>query len=125
MDENNEKHEGKTLVFNPGGFVLKLIFSVVVTVLLMENVVADSDGSIGFKIFSCGFYFVTLWFTASMFGFCLRATGNYLIAAILFVILVAAMFAGYQMLYEKSKVAGAVAGIVFIAVLIWLPINDV
>ncbi|MCM1022748.1 MAG: hypothetical protein NC395_01655 [Prevotella sp.] len=125
MNDCNEKYEGKTLVFSPGGFILKLIFSVVVTVLLMENVVVNSDGGIWFKIFSCALYFVMLWFTASMFGFCLRTTGNYLIAAILMVVLVIAMFAGYDWLNRKSAAAGAVVGIAFLVVLIWIPFSDI
>ncbi len=69
--------------------------------------------------------FVMFWFIASMFGFCLRATGNYIIAVILMVILVVVLSAGLTWVSSKGKLAGTIAGIVFILFLIWLPVNDV
>ena len=60
-----------------------------------------------------------------MFGFCLRATGNYIIAVILMVILVVAFSAGLTWVGSKGDMVGNIAGIVAILFMIWLPVNDV
>lgn len=123
-DENNE---GKLIVFNPSGFILKLIFSIGMTVLMI-SMMKDStlkDSSLLQTVFLTLCYFVIFWFAASMFGFCLRATGNYIIALILMFILLALLCAGITWLGDKNKIIGNIAGIVFILFLIWLPVNDV
>lgn len=123
-DQNND---GKIIVFNPSGFILKLIFSIGMTVMVISynknSVSANSDF---FSLIVLGICtFVMFWFIASMFGFCLRATGNYIIAVILMVILVVVLSAGLTWVSSKGKLAGTIAGIVFILFLIWLPVNDV
>ena len=123
-DENNE---GKIIVFNPAGFILKLIFSIGMPIMLTESYKSSQVVNpsllkvIGFAI--C--MFVVCWFAASMFGFCLRATGNYLIAIILMVFLLAAFSYGLTWIGGKSELAGNIVGILFIIFLLWLPVNDI
>lgn len=127
MSEENK--EGKVLVFSPAGFVLKLIFSVSLTALTVSSLKNNPDSMVNESVFRmillCVTYFVVLWFGASMFGFCLRATGNYIIAAILMVILLALLCAGVTWLGNKNEIIGNIVGIAFILFLIWLPVNDV
>ncbi len=121
------EHEGKTVIFSPSGFILKLIFSIALTIgmgAVTKDGMAESGG-IAYVIFSYALYFVMFWFLATLFGFCLRATGNYLIAVILMVVLLVLLAFGSQWLSEKNPSAGTIAGIVFLIALIWLPINDV
>ena len=123
----DEGYEGKTLVFSPSGFILKLIFVVVLTIGLgsmSQDSMAESGGIV-YVIFSYALYFVMWWFIASFFGFCLRATGNYIIAVILMFVLLGLLMFGLQWLAQINPLAEAVAGIAFVLLLIWLPINDV
>ena len=83
------------------------------------------SGGIAYVIFSHELYFVMFWFVATLFGFCLRATGNYLIAVILMVVLLVLLAFGSDWLTKKNPSAGTIAGLVFLLALIWLPINDV
>ena len=123
-DQNND---GKIIVFNPSGFILKLIFSIGMTALVISynKNGASANSDLSNLIFLGICTFVMFWFIASMFGFCLRATGHYIIAVILMVILIVAFSAGLTWVSSKGKLAGNIAGIVFILFLIWLPANDV
>lgn len=120
-------YEGKTLVFSPSGFILKLIFSVVLTILLgsVTRSGMAEEVSIAHVIFCYALIFVMFWFVATLFGFCLRATGNYIVAIILMVILLVLLAFGSEWLAKKNASAGTVAGLVFLVALVWLPINDV
>ncbi len=123
----DEENEGKTLVFSPSRFILKIIFAVALTIGLgtvTKEGMAESGG-IAYVIFSHALYFVMFWFVATLFGFCLRATGNYLIAVILMVVLLVLLAFGSDWLTKKNPSAGTIAGLVFLLALIWLPINDV
>lgn len=123
----DEEYEGKTLVFSPSGFILKIIFAVALTIGLgsvTKDGMAESGGTL-YVIFSHALYFVMFWFIASLFGFCLRATGNYIIAVILMIVLLVLLAFGSQWISQKNPSAGVYAGIGFLLVLIWLPINDV
>lgn len=126
MNNEDNTPQVKTLVFNPAGFVLKLIASVAFAVF-MGNLSKDGMAELGalYVIFSYALYFVMMWFLASLFGFCLRATGNYIIAAVLLIVLLVLLGYGSTWLSQKNPSAGTVGGIVFFLVLIWLPINDV
>lgn len=122
-DHDEEEYTGKVIVFNPAGFILKIIFSVGLTVLLGAY---NKEGGVSLNaVFSYAIIFVMFWFIASMFGFCLRATGNYIIAAILLVGLTFLLSMGMTWLSSKGEVAGTIGGIAFIVLLVWLPINDV
>lgn len=123
----NEEYEEKTLVFSPSGFILKIIFAVALTIGMgsfTKEGMAESGG-IAYVIFSHALYFVMFWFTATLFGFCLRATGNYIVAIILMVVLLFLLAFGSQWLTEKNPSLGTIGGIIFLLALIWLPINDV
>ncbi|MDE5992252.1 MAG: hypothetical protein K2G87_04305 [Oscillospiraceae bacterium] len=122
-----EDYEGKTLVFSPSGFILKIIFSVVLTIFLgsVTRSAMDEGVSIAYVIFCYALIFVMFWFVATLFGFCLRATGNYIVAIILMIILLVLLAFGSRWLTEKNASAGTIAGLVFLVALVWLPINDV
>ena len=122
----DEGFEGKTLVFSPGGFILKIIFTVALTIgmgSVSREGMAESGG-IAYVIFSYALYFVMFWFLATLFGFCLRATGNYIIAVILMLVLLGLLTFGSQWITQKNPSAGVFAGIAFLVMLIWLPVND-
>lgn len=122
----NEEQEVKTLVFDPARFILKLIASAAFAVLVGKYAREGiAEHGVLYVVFAHALYFVMMYFLASLFGFCLRATGNYIIAAILLVILLVLMAAGSDWLSKKSPTAGTVGGIVLLLVLIWLPINDI
>lgn len=117
--------EVKTLVFNPGGFILKLIASIAFAVFVGKTARESADHGVLYVIFAHALYFVMMWFLASLFGFCLRTTGNYIIAAILTVVLLVLLGFGSTWLSQKNPSLGTIAGIVFLLALVWLPINDV
>lgn len=117
--------EYKTLVFNPGGFILKLIASIAFAVFVGKTARESADHGVLYVVFAHALYFVMMWFLASLFGFCLRTTGNYIIAAILTVVLLVLLGFGSAWLSEKNPTLGTIAGIVFLLALVWLPINDV
>ena len=124
---SDETNEGKILIFSPSGFILKLIFTIAMTAVMtssLRNGTAE-DTSLFNVIAIYVMSFVMFWFAASMFGFCLRATGNYIIAVILMVILLVAFTAGISYLSSENETMGNIVGIGFIVFLIWLPINDI
>lgn len=124
---SDETNEGKIIVFNPAGFFLKLIFTIAI-IALMGSTAKDSmeeKGGLLYVIFFYVMMFCIFWFAASMFGFCLRASGNYIIAAILMVVLIALFSAGITWLDGQSRTLGNIAAIIFILLLVWLPINDI
>ena len=124
---SDETNEGKILFFSPSGFILKLIFTIAMTAVMtssLRNGTAE-DTSLFNVIAIYVMSFVMFWFAASMFGFCLRATGNYIIAVILMVILLVAFTAGISYLSSENETMGNIVGIGFIVFLIWLPINDI
>ena len=123
----NEEYTEKTLIFNPGGFILKVIFSIVFTIGV-GSYISDSMAESGGILYVIGGYavlFVASWFMASLFGFCVRTTGNYLIAIILMLVLLTVWTGGTQWLLTKNKLAGSIVELIFIVALIWLPINDI
>ena len=124
---SEEINEGKIIVFSPAGFFLKMLFSIGMSVLLTSSYSNSNSANSTFfqKTFFAVTAFVVCWFAASMFGFCLRATGNYIIAVILMVFLIALLSAGLTWIGGKSELVGYIVGIAFILFLIWLPIKDI
>ena len=120
----NEEYTEKTLIFNPAGFILKLIFSIVITFGMGSIGMAESGG-IFYVIGGYVILFVASWFMASLFGFCVKATGNYLIAIILMVVLLVVLIEGTQWLLAKNEIVGTIVEIIFIVALIRSPINDI
>ena len=123
----NEEYTEKTLIFNPGGFILKAIFSIVFTIGV-GSYISDGMAESGGILYVIGGYavlFVASWFMASLFGFCVRTTGNYLIGIILMFVLLSVWTGGTQWLLTKNKLAGSIVELIFIVALIWLPINDI
>lgn len=124
---SDEINEGKIIVFSPTGFILKMLFSIGMSVLLTSSYSNSKSVNSTFlqKTLFAVTAFVVCWFAASMFGFCLRATGNYIIAVILMVFLIALLSAGLTWIGGKSELVGYIVGIAFILFLIWLPIKDI
>ena len=124
---SDEINEGKIIVFSPTGFILKMLFSIGMSVLLSSSYRNSKYVNSTFlqKTLLVVTTFVVCWFAASMFGFCLRATGNYIIAVILMVFLVALLCAVLTWVCGKSELLGNTVGIAFILFLIWLPIKDI
>ena len=69
--------------------------------------------------------FLLLYFIATAFGFCLNATGNYLIAAIVFLIGIAVLSGLSVFVAKMGKAINIIASIAVVAGLFWLPIRDV
>ena len=122
---SDEINEGKIIVFSPTGFILKVIFSIGMSVLLSSSYRNSEyvNNTLFQKILFVVCAFVVCWFAASMFGFCLRATGNYIIAGILMVFLIALLSAGLTWIGGKSELIGYIVGISFILLVICLPVN--
>lgn len=115
-------NEEKVLVFSPAKFILKWIFALGAAIYFAAA--SSSDNSILYKIAMGGVMFVLFYFVASLFGFSLRATGNYIVAAVLFVILFVLLVFAESYIMGLGKTAQLIGGIVIIVGLIWLPIND-
>lgn len=81
----------KTLIFNPGGFILKIIICIVFTVFLAKTAFTGMEDPSFIKyvqaILEILLSFILIYDVCSLFGFALRTTGNYFIAAILWLIL--------------------------------------
>lgn len=123
----NDDMEEKIITFNPTGFILKTIFSVGLTVF-MGNRTAESmaeRGGLLYLVMNYVLFFVCFWFLATLFGFSLRASGNYIVAVVLMLILMAAGGAGMEWLSTKNALLGDIANIAFILLVIWLPIRDI
>lgn len=117
--------EGKTLFFNPGGYILKVIFSIGVPIWMMKG---SGDSGVFSNIIGFLFMALLLYGVATLFGFALRATGNYLVAAIVFGIFVAIFFAGINKLdafaSRFGNVGTAVLEILFMVLLTYPVIKD-
>lgn len=116
-------NEEKVLVFSPAKFILKWIFALGAAIYFALS--SSSDNSLLYKIAMGGVMFVLFYFVASLFGFSLRATGNYIVAAVLFVILFVLLVFAESYIMGLGKAAQLIGGIVIVAGLIWLPINDI
>lgn len=104
--------------FNMGKFILKMIFSIGICVLLVSQTHTDK---LLYNIFSGIAYFLLGYLIATIFGFTLNVTGNYIIAAILFFIAFAASIWGVTMLSGL----GTIGEILMILLLVWPPISDI
>lgn len=116
-------NEEKVLVFSPAKFILKWIFALGAAIYFAMS--SSSDNSLLYKIAMGGVMFVLFYFVASLFGFSLRATGNYIVAAVLFIILFVLLVFAESYIMGLGKAAQLIGGIVIVAGLIWLPINDI
>lgn len=74
--------EEKVLVFNPTGFIAKVVLSIVLSIAILT--IGWTDEGILLRIFSAVASFAVMYSVASLFGFVLRLSGNYIIAIILF-----------------------------------------
>ena len=116
-------------MFNPGGFVLKLLFSAGMPILMLSNLEGFGWEYIKENIVSVLLMFVLYYFIASVFGFAVRATGNYLIGLIVFVILLVVIVYGEMALMGYVQKVGQWAEIlsVFLVlfIFVWPLISDV
>ena len=115
--------EEKTLVFNPGGFFLKMIVSVAAAIMMTWS--DYSHDFFLFALFTTLTTFVALYAVASLFGFVLRLSGNYLIAIVLFIIAVFGYMKLFDFVTSKGAAAEIVFNIVFIVVTIALLVRDI
>ena len=116
-------------MFNPGGFVLKLLFSAGMPILMLSNLEEFGWEYIKENILSVFLMFVLFYFIASVFGFAVRATGNYLVGLIVFVILLVLFVYGEMKLTEYVRTVGQWAEMlsVFLVmfIFVWPLISDV
>lgn len=119
----------KVIIFNPAGFILKWIFSLGLTILMAVNMAGNYDSlSFGNMLNLVGagaVSFIVLYFVASFFGFCLRATGNYIIAAVVFLILICVASGIVSYISTLGALPNAIISIAVIGGLIWLPVRDI
>lgn len=112
--------------FNLPRYILKLIFSIGLSFFFVSKGSESFDDKGFFYLLAMGFVmFLLLYFIATAFGFCLNATGNYLIAAIVFVIGIAVLSGLSVFVAKMGKVINIIASIAVVAGLFWLPIRDV
>ena len=126
MSEVQNVAESKTLVFNPGGFILKVIFALAVPIMTTGNM-----ENVGFfsKIIGFAFFALLMYGIATVFGFAVRATGNYLIGLVVFGILLAIFFVVLDKIEKALSVFGGagtvIAELLVIALLVWPVVTDV
>ena len=81
----------KTLAFNPSGFILKIIICIVCAVFYAKTAFTGLEDPTPIKyvqeILQMLLSIILIYDVCSLFGFALRTTGNYFIAAILWLIL--------------------------------------
>lgn len=81
----------KTLVFNPSGFILKIIICIVCIIIYVKvSIIGMTDPTfIKYvqEILKMFLNIILIYDVCTLFGFALRTTGNYIIAAILWIIL--------------------------------------
>lgn len=112
--------------FNLPRYILKLIFSIGLSFFFVSKGSESFDDKGFFYLLAMGFVmFLLLYFIATAFGFCLNATGNYLIAAIVFLIGIAVLSGLSVFVAKMGKVINIIASIAVVAGLFWLPIRDV
>lgn len=126
MNKNTEDEsfteidEEKILIYNPAGFVIKLIVAVALTVMMVSY-----EDNLFYTIFDAAATFAGIYGMASLFGFLLRATGNYLIAIVVFI----AACVGYGKLFDYVTSSGlaleVIFDIVFMLVLIVVLVRDI
>lgn len=75
----NVAKEGKVVVFNPRGFILKMIFSIVVAYMSIKNMNEE-----GLVYCISGFLqmFVMMYLIGTLFGFAVNVTRNYVIGIV-------------------------------------------
>lgn len=102
--------------FNMGGFVIKWVLSLAATYYGIVREMSWEKGKVlGEILFAVG-VFLMIYLLATLFGFAVRTTGNYLIACIVFGVL----------LFGLTKIVYTAWGTVVVSVLIfWLPIYDI
>ena len=112
--------------FNLPRYILKLIFSIGLSFCFVSKGSESFDDKGFFYLLAMGFVmFLLLYFIATAFGFCLNATGNYLIAAIVFLIGIAVLSGLSVFVAKMGKAINIIASIAVVAGLFWLPIRDV
>ena len=88
----------KTLIFNPGGFILKIIICIVCAVLYGKTAFTGLEDPTFIKyvqeILAILLSIILIYDVCTLFGFALRTTGNYFIAAILWIILLVLICVG-------------------------------
>lgn len=126
MSEVQNVAEGKTLVFNPGGFIIKLIFAIAVPIATTGNM--EGKGILS-NIIGFAFFALLMYGIASLFGFAVRATGNYLIGLVVFGVLVAIFFVVLDKIEKALSVLGGagtvIAELLVIALLVWPLVMDI
>lgn len=126
---SKEQTTEKVLVFNPGGVVLKVLFSIGFIVLAAPKY--NGEGVLDFINYILSFVMVfVIWYAfASLFGFAVRATGNYLIGGILFLVLLVAFFAFFDKVNAVLTGLGGfgelLMNVIIIAVLALPVVSDV
>lgn len=121
---NDENVQVKTLIFNPAGFWLKMLFSIGFMVIFMKQGTADNVGFF-MNLMMGGFVFVGCYFIASLFGFALRATGNFIVAAIVFLIIFVVLAGVLSYIASFGKFWNTIISLAAIGGLIWLPVRDI
>ena len=112
--------------FNLPRYILKLIFSIGLSFFFVSKGSESFDDKGFFYLLAMGFVmFLLLYFIATAFGFCLNATGNYLVAAIVFAIGIAVLSGLSVFVAKMGKVINIIASIAVVTGLFWLPIRDV
>lgn len=126
---SEEQIKEKVIVFNPGGFILKVIFSLLwalspfigsekfTFLFFLKNI-------LGFAMIFCIFYFI-----ATMFGFSVRATGNYIIGFVVFLVLLCLLVGGLFVVGDYLGKWGFLGEIleyiVMIVIFVWPFVHDV
>ena len=113
--EENVEIVTETITFNPIGFIVNIIFSAA----MVYNMPPSDNLNLINKVCYCIMLFSCFWFVGKLFGFCLRATGNFIIAFFALIALMAGICMGLE------KIFGSASDMVLMIIFVILPILDI
>lgn len=123
IDTEEIEVEEKILIFNPVGFVLKMIISIVFAVSFARSEYSSGDwlylivGTLG--------NFGVMYAVLSLFGLLVKLTKNYLVAIIMFILAIVGYVKLFNIVEEKGSFIEIIFNIVMTVILITIIVRDV
>lgn len=117
-NKKDDTEEVKVITFNQSGFIMNLIFSIGVAAWMIYSIMKDGSHGVPYAVFGFLAFFGIFWCLGKLFGFCLRATGNYIIAAVVWFALLVGICLGIDKLFGDN------GALIFLAILIIVPVLD-
>lgn len=115
--------EEKILVFNPVGFILKMVISIAFAVYYARH--EFTVGDFLYSILGTLGNFGVMYAVLSLFGLLVRLTKNYLVAVIMFILAIAGYVKLFNTVEEKGAFIEIMFNIVMTVILIAIVVQDV